>query len=892
MTQPTGVLSREPFRLDDEIVADWRSWLSQSPVLLRALVATSMCVLFIVDLLTPLGSAPWILYIVVVLLAAQSPEKKHTHMIALACTVLIIAGFFLSPRSVTEPVWIALSNRAVGVLAVWITAFVGIQCTNAEKRERTGRRLLQTTLMSIGDGVIATDVEGRVTFLNPMAENLTGCTTRQAAGRPLIEVFDIVNDETRQPVENPALRALKEGVIFGLANHTVLIGKDGLERPIDDSAAPVQDSYGRLMGAVLVFRDISERKNAEKAQAMLAAIVTSSEDAIISKDLDGRIMTWNRSAQEIFGYSADEIVGKPITVLFPPERAGEEAEILGRVRRGDRVEHYETIRLKKDGTPIHISVSVSPVKDESGRIVGAAKIARDISERKRAEQELRDSREHLSVTLSSIGDAVVATDAAGRVTFINPVARDLLGWTAEQASGRMLKEIFHIVNEQTRQPVENPVERVVRDGKVVGLGNHTVLLRPDDREVPIDDSAAPIRAADGAVTGVVLVFRDVTERKRAQQALLEADRRKDLFLALLSHELRNPLAPIRNAVQVLELKCPREEELLWCCDIIDREVGHMARLLDDLFDISRITQGKLEMRKEAVELSTIVQRAVETSRPYIDAREQTLKVELSRDSLLIHADPTRMAQVFANLLNNAAKYTAPRGRINVRVECAGNEAVVTVRDTGIGIAPDLLPQIFDMFVQGDNRVVEDMQSGLGLGLTLARDIVAAHGGKIEAKSKGAAQGSEFIVRLPLSDNQVVPARASVRPRPEPPRESKRVLIVDDNRNQARTLARLLEAMGHEATVAYDGATALERAAEFHPDVALIDIGLPGMSGYDVARRLREQPEFREAVLVAQTGWGREEDRKRATEAGFNYHLIKPIDREVFREILARPRIIH
>ena len=887
MTQPTRLLSREPFRLDDEVVPDWRSWLSQWPVLLWALVATLMCVVFVADLLVPLGSAPWILYIVAVLLAARRPQEKHTHMIALACTAFIIAGFFLSPRSVGVPVWMSLSNRAVGILAVWITAFVGIQCTNAEKRERTGRRLLQTILMSIGDGVIATDAEGRVTFLNRVAENLTGCTMRQAAGRPLVEVFDIVDEETRQPVENPAVRALEEGVIFGLANHTVLIGKDGVERPIDDSAAPVQDSYGRLLGCVLVFRDISERKNAEKAQATLAAIVTSSEDAIASKDLDGRIMTWNRGAQEIFGYSADEIIGKPVTVLFPPDRLKEEEEILGRVRRGDRVEHYETIRLKKDGTPIHISVSVSPVKDQSGRIVGAAKIARDISERKRAEQELRESREHLSVTLSSIGDAVVATDAAGRVTFINPVARDVLGWTAEQASGQMLEEIFQIVNEQTKEPVENPVERVVRDGKIVGLGNHTVLVRPDGREVPIDDSAAPIHAADGRIAGVVLVFRDITERRQAQQALLEADRRKDVFLALLAHELRNPLAPIRNAVQVLELKCPREEGLLSCCEIIDNEVAHMARLLDDLFDISRITQGKLEIRKENIDISSIVQRAVETSRPYIEAREQTLDVKLFRESLLIYADPIRMAQVFANLLNNAAKYTAQGGRIEVRVERADKEALVTVRDSGIGISPDLLPQIFDMFVQGDNPL-GDRQSGLGLGLTLARDIVDAHGGKIEARSKGPAQGSEFIVRLPVSDNQVAPARASVRPSSEPPRKRKRILIVDDNRNQARTLARLLEAMGHEAAVAYDGSTALPLAAEFHPDVALVDIGLPGMSGYEVARRMREQPQFRDVLLVAQTGWGRDEDRQRASEAGFNYHLVKPIDREVFREILARP----
>jgi CheY-like chemotaxis protein/two-component sensor histidine kinase len=316
----------------------------------------------------------------------------------------------------------------------------------------------------------------------------------------------------------------------------------------------------------------------------------------------------------------------------------------------------------------------------------------------------------------------------------------------------------------------------------------------------------------------------------------------------------------------------------------------MARLLDDLFDINRITQGKLEIRKENVEISSILQRAVETSRPYIDARQQTLELELPRESLVICADPTRIAQVFANLLNNAAKYTAPGGRINVRLECSDNQAVVAVRDNGVGIAPEVLPQIFDMFVQGD-KPPGDTQSGLGLGLTLARDIVNAHGGKIEATSQGRGQGSKFIVRLPLSDNQVATVQTALRLRSESQLPRQRVLIVDDNRNQARTLARLLEALGHKAAVAYDGSTALELAAEFAPDVALIDIGLPGMNGYDVARSLRAQPQFRDVLLVAQTGWGREEDRRRAVEAGFHYHLVKPIDREVFREILARPKKI-
>ncbi len=338
----------------------------------------------------------------------------------------------------------------------------------AERELAAERERLRITLASIGDAVISTDAEGRVTFLNGVAEALTGWTQAEAAGRPLPDVFRIVNEHTRQPVENPALRALREGVVVGLANHTVLIARDGTERPIDDSAAPMRDELGAPVGAVLVFRDVTERRRAEEAQARLAAIVESSEDAIVSKTLDGVIRSWNAGAERLFGYTAEEAVGRPITLIIPPERLDEEREILARLRRGERIEHFETVRVAKDGRRLDISLTVSPIRDAEGRVIGASKIARDITERKRAEAALRE----------------------------------------------------------------------------------------------------------------------------AVEALKEADRRKDEFLALLAHELRNPLAPLRNGLQVMRLAAGDADAVARSRDMMDRQLAHMVRLIDDLLDVSRISRTR------------------------------------------------------------------------------------------------------------------------------------------------------------------------------------------------------------------------------------------------------------------------------------------------------------
>ena len=393
-----------------------------------------------------------------------------------------------------------------------------------EMQLRESRDLLYTTLNSIGDAVISTNAAGRITFVNPVTRSILRQTEASLVGKNLDENFKIINEYTRAAVQSPVEKVLREGAIVGMANHTVLLCPDGREVPIDDSAAPIRGAAGDLQGTVLVFRDITERRRAEQASRLLSSIVESSDDAIISKDLNGIVTSWNAGAERVFGYTAREMIGKPIATIAAPDRLDEMPAILERIRNGDRVDHYETVRKTKDGTLINIALTVSPVRDASGRIVGASKIARDITERKRAderlqatEQEAREAREWLSATLSSIGDAVIATDDAGKVTLLNPVAARLTGWAQEDAAGRPLDEVFDISNEETGAKVENPVSKVLREARIVGLANHTQLTARDGRVIPIDDSAAPIRGANDKLQGSVLVFRDITERRRAEQ---------------------------------------------------------------------------------------------------------------------------------------------------------------------------------------------------------------------------------------------------------------------------------------------------------------------------------------------------------------------------------------
>jgi signal transduction histidine kinase len=387
---------------------------------------------------------------------------------------------------------------------------------------------------------------------------------------------------------------------------------------------------------------------------------------------------------------------------------------------------------------------------------------------------------------------------------------------------------------------------------------------------------------------------EIAQRKRAEAMLKEADRRKDEFLAMLAHELRNPLAPIRNAVHILQLRMPDDQSLRQPLEVIDRQVRQLAGLVDDLLDVSRITHGQINLRKQTLPLAEVVAQAVETSQPLLEARRHRLDIHLPTEPIFVEADPTRLAQVLLNLLNNAAKYTEEVGHIHLIVERQDAEAVIHVRDNGIGIAPEMLPKIFELFAQGE-RTPDRSQGGLGIGLTLVRRLVELHGGTVQAFSEGLGKGSEFVVRLPT-----VPSRGEGREaRSEKEEESvlashasspaprRRILIVDDNRDSTESLATLLQMLGHEVQTAYEGETGLRMAVQFSPDIILLDIGLPRLSGLEVARRIRQDLGLGDAFLIAMTGYGQEEDKRRSQEAGFNAHLVKPVDFSELQTLLER-----
>lgn len=1347
----------------------------------------------------------------------------------------------------------------------------------AEEALRKQSEWLQVTLASIGDAVISTDAEGRISFMNGVAQSLTAWSEAEALGRPLLDVFRIINEQNRQPVENPALRALREGVIVGLANHTILITKDGRERPIDDSAAPIRDDQGNVAGCVLIFRDVSQqrlairalersearktailetsldavitcdqrglmlefnpaaerifgyrradmigrdmadlivplrlrerhrqgmahylltgegpvlnrriempalrsdgtefpselaitrisgegpplftayirdiserkqteetlrrnereladffenaavglhwvgpdgtilrvnraelellgysreeyvgrriaefhvdkdviadilrrlaegemlrdcearmrcrdgsikhvlidssvlwqdgkfvhtrcftrdvtdRKRVEEVQSRLAAIVESSQDAIIGKTLDNRIHSWNAGAEQLFGYTAQEAIGQLVTRLIPPERQDEERLAIEALRRGERIDHFETVRITRDGRRLDVSLTTSPIRDSGGSVVGASTIARDITANKRAEQRLMTQH----VVARALAESATLDEAAAKIL---QAICDHLGWEVgglwyvDQSTGTLnCSEMWHrpsiqiekfesasrnrkfekgiglpgrvwasakpfwiadavkddnfprgpdaaaeglhgavgfpiILNAEVlgvieffspeiRQPDEDVLRMMTSIGSQIGqfierkraeealresearfrtLSDHAPVLiwlnsptgcefvnrsyleflgvgdqdvqgmnwakyvHPDDYETYIGgyaaalqkrslfESAMRFRRADGVYRhmktigiprfspaedflGYVGCSFDITDLKHAEEstrfladasaalaeltdyestlqkvaalavpffadwcavdmqqadgsihrlavthadparvglaqelfrryppeptdahgfmkvlrtgqpewmsvipdsvlvesardedhlrimrqlglksficaplrsrtkvlgaltfvtaesgriydasdlaaaedlahraviaienanllaALKESDRRKDEFLAMLAHELRNPLAPIRNSVQIFRNRDLTPSQRHWATEVIDRQVHQMTRLVDDLLDVSRITRGKIELRKERVELAEVLTNAVEASRPLIEKWGHELTLSVGDQPIALYADPTRLAQVFQNLLNNAAKYMDQGGHIWVSAERQDDRAVVRVLDTGIGIPPEMLPRIFDMFTQVDHSL-DRAEGGLGLGLTLVQRLVEMHGGSVSAHSEGLGQGSEFVVRLPFASNAQI---GEFKPADEPtkPRTlgSRRILIVDDNRDAADTLGLLLRDMGNIVHLAYDGLEAVAAAATYQPEIILLDIGLPKLNGYEAARRIREAPGGADILLVALTGWGQDEDRRRSREAGFDHHLTKPVGFAALEKLLAEAK---
>ncbi len=772
----------------------------------------------------------------------------------------------------------------------------------AEDALRKQSEWLRVTLASIGDAVISTDAEGRVTFMNGVAEVLTGWPQAEALSRPLPDVFRIVNARTRQPVENPALRAVRERTIVGLANHTVLVARDGTERPIDDSAAPMQDERGMPIGAVLVFRDVSERKRAEEVRARLAAIVESSEDVIISKTLSGVVQSWNCAAERLFGYTAEEAVGQSITLIIPPERHAEERAILAQLCRGERVESFETVRLSKDGRRIDVSLTVSPIRDAGGQIIGASKIARDIIEEKRAENALRESESRYRRAATEAAAAAEAnakfraffeqgTNFAGvlaldgSVVEANRLCLEACGFARDEVIGKRFWECGWWSRSATVMEIVRAASLQAAEGRP--FRTETKYFVADGAERVVDLILAPVTDEAGRILFVAATGTDVTDRRRMEDAMREQDQRKDEFLALLAHELRNPLAPLRNGLQVMRLAEGDAIAVGQTRGMMERQLGHMVRLIDDLLDISRINRNKMELRRSRVLLADVVSSAVESARPMIEDAGHHFTVSLPSESIVLDADLTRLAQIFGNLLTNSAKYTPRGGQIWLTAERRGEDVIVSVRDNGIGIPPESLRSIFDMFSQVD-RSLERSTGGLGIGLALVKGLVEMHGGTVMAESAG--KGSRFTVRLPTLFAHAEPATV-VEPQGVPAVSvpGRRILVVDDHQDAASSMARLLKLRGNEVRMAHDGIEAIETAEEFQPEVILMDVGMPRLNGYEATRRIRGQPWGRSITVIALTGWGQEGDRVQSRDAGCDGHLVKPVDIRDLETLLTKLR---
>jgi PAS domain S-box-containing protein len=621
--------------------------------------------------------------------------------------------------------------------------------------------------------------------------------------------------------------------------------------------------------------------NEHGLRAFLAAIVSSSSDAIVGKTLDGVIWSWNAGAEALFGYSTAEAIGRSILMLIPPDRRAEEDTILARIRSGDGVPHFDTVRMRKDGTLLDVSITVSPIRDVHGNVIGASKIARDVGERKRAERALAEKEDLFRTLADNIAQFAWMADPGGSIFWYNKRWFDYTGMTLEQMQGSDWHKVHH------PDHVDRVVASIRQAFESGEAWEDTFPLRAKDGAYRwFLSRAVPIRDSTGKVTRWFGTNTDISDRMEMEQALRESDRRKDEFLAMLAHELRNPLAPIRTGIALLREAGGNAQVVACVYDALDRQSLQLNRLVDDLMDVSRITRGKLELRLEAVDLRTIIEHAVETSRPLIDGGRHQLDVQLPPFPVILNADAARLSQVLSNLLNNAAKYTPDPSVIRLYAERKGSEIVVRVTDSGVGIPVSDLGHVFDLFTQlpGDNNRV---LAGLGVGLTLVKQLVEMHGGRVEARSDGAGKGTEMAVCLPLPTS---PLSAPLEVIPENDHAAPlRIVVADDNRDAGEALAVLLQALGHQVTLAFDGEQALEAIRRDRPELAILDVGMPLMDGLEVARHVRQEPWGQQLLLAVHTGWGRPSDLERTSAAGFDCHLVKPASRAALDEVLHRAR---
>ena len=697
---------------------------------------------------------------------------------------------------------------------------------------------------------------------------------------PDISGFDVCRRLKSDPTTT-TIPVLHVSATFVNTEDRVLGLDSGADAYLTDVVSPIE--LIATIKALLRARKAEEtaRVAARQWQATFDAI----GDGIVLLDEDGIITRGNPASGSILGHPTAALIGRSILDLLPMAAGGTAESPLVQALSSRRREADELAMV--DGRTLR--VTLDPIPADGLGIVGAVCILSDISERRRNEKALRESDEHFRMLVEGVRDyAIVMTDPESRVVSWNSGAERILGYTGPEILGRDLAIVFTPEDREAGVPARE-MRTAVAEGRAIDERWH---LRKDGSRFWGSGVLSPLYCEDGRLRGFAKVFRDDSERKHLEEELrwramelVEADRQKDQFLAMLAHELRNPLAPVRNALEEIRLTPGDPDAVDRARALAGRQIAHMARLIEDLLDVSRITSGKIQLRRKPIDLSAIAAHAAMTSQPLIEAAHQELHTTIAPAPIWVEGDATRLEQVLNNLLNNATKYSDPGGIIDLSVDVEGAEACLRVRDTGIGIGPEILPRVFDLFAQGD-RSLARAQGGLGIGLTLVRSLVEMHGGSAAVHSEGLGRGTEVVVRLPTIDGPVplVPessAEADYDPQP------RRVLIVDDNIDSATSLARVLGLWGHDVWVAHSGPEAIEVAVARRPDLLLLDIGLPGMDGYEVAGILRTRPETGRPVLVALTGYGQEEDRRRSRDAGIEHHLVKPVDLDELQALLER-----
>jgi two-component system, chemotaxis family, CheB/CheR fusion protein len=647
---------------------------------------------------------------------------------------------------------------------------------------------------------------------------------------------------------------------------------------------PYRTQEDRIDGVVITFSDITELKRAGETQRRHAAVMQTSIDAIIVHDLQGRILAWNRGAESLYGYSEGEMLGTDVNTSLPPQAREPHAQLLERLKAGQRMHGVETFRRRRDGALLDVSVSSSLIRDDEGRAVAVALTERDISPQKQAQAQMRESEERFRTLANNAPALIWLADEYGALEFVNQEFARTCGHSVEQLIGRWWVDLLHHADAGLIAAGLPSLESGKQDRLVVNVrlrvnaGDYrwmkvTLMQRTSTRKDAILSRAA----------GTVGTMVDIDAQILAEVELRDASRHKDEFLAMLGHELRNPLVPIRNAAEILGKVRSDDRRVKWVRETLVRQVEHVTRLVDDLLDISLMTRNAMRVNMQPVDLVATIDRAIESTAPLINRKRHRFELTVDVDSVWMEGDPIRLTQIFENLIANAAKYTDEGGEIRLELRVAGAQAVIEVADNGLGLDPRLAGRIFDLFVQ-DHRSLDRSQGGMGIGLALVRHLASLHGGSVDAFSEGLNRGSRFIVRLPLLSD--APDERTPIEDEDDSRHTQRILVVDDDLQGAASLVMLLEMSGHDVSFAADGHDAVEVARRLRPDVALLDIGMAEGDGYDVAKRLRDLPEMApDAAYIAITGFGRPEDFERSEKAGFFRHLVKPVDPSVLEAVL-------